>query len=214
MPEAPRSKSFEDYYKNNKGIFYKTFEITINNISTVFDAYWGNPNIIFDNRLLQYHPLATKIFPKWQTDPEIRIYIHEGVEKNYTNAFEFILAHEIGHIWQYSILGINNPRGHVYLRDQERETWADYFAYKYFVKYRNINTFEQFISVLNDCDTLLKIIYNITPDISSNNSFVYRLQFLETLDKKFQIGYSKEDNDIVKVFYSLELMLSLLKELI
>ena len=34
--------------------------------------------------------------------------MHEKLEKKRTNAFEMVIAQEIGHLWLYNVVGFNN----------------------------------------------------------------------------------------------------------
>jgi len=194
---------FDEYYRNNKGIFYKSFETNINNIHNIYDIYWGNPEFIFYNQDIKDQPLALTQFSRWMHDPNTRIYLHEKIEKKYNNAFDFILTHEIGHIWLRDVLGINHPRGHVFI--DNTESWADYFAYIFFQRYRNITNLEQFKNILLDCDNLCKNIYSISHDTPEKFSFVDRIQGLVNLTERIQNEITTNTQQIQHILYSLDL---------
>jgi predicted SprT family Zn-dependent metalloprotease len=208
------NKLFNDYYKNNNGKLFKIFKININNNPLIFDIYWGDPDIIFDKLTLVPYPLAFIKFPKWKNDPNTRIYLHEKVDINYATAFEFILAHEIGHFCLFDIFGINHPKGNVFLDEYTTEVWADFFAYKYFMKYRNINNFEQFEKILIEVDNLQNFIYNITPDVCKEYSFTNKIKDLQLLKEKIQTGYNNGDQNILLMLGTFEKVLIQIKELI
>jgi hypothetical protein len=206
-------ESFKEYYKNNRGIFYKKFEERINNENIIFDIYWGDPNIIFDKQILGLYPMAFIKFPRWKNDPNTRIYLHEKLEKKNAKAFEYVLAHEIGHFWLFNILGINHPKTTFRLGERETEEWADYFAYRFFVKYRNMNKLEQLEEVLKEVENFQRSIYNMDPDIYYKFSFVDKIKDLNILENKIQIAYNNGDQIIIQMLDTLELILNLVKEL-
>ena len=209
------NKLFNDYYKNNNGILYKTFEINIKNTQKTIDIYWGDPNIIFDNHTyLSCSPLAFIKFPRYKNDPDTRIYLHEKVDKKYTIAFEFILAHEIGHFCLFDIFGINHPSGHISLNKYYTEVWADFFAYKYFKKYRNINNLEQFEKVLMEVDNLQNIIYSTTPDVHNEHSFAYKIKDLHVLQESIQIDCNNNAQNTLLMLNTFDEILIQINELI
>jgi len=209
-----KSRLFNDYYINNNGTLYKEFEININNSRKIFDIYWGDPNIIFDKNECLPYPLAFIKFPKYVHEPNTRIYLHEKIDKKYTTAFEFILAHEIGHFCLFDIFGINHPRGNIFLDERNTEIWADFFAYKYFIKYRNINNLENFEKILIEVDNLQNIIYGITPDVCNEYSFTNKIKDLKLLIDKIKIDCNNGEQNILLMLDTFDEILIQIKELI
>jgi len=188
-------KSFNEYYMNNKGIFYKHYDININNTKKSFDIYWGDPDIIFGKSLNVPYPLAFIKFPKWAHEPDTRIYLHEKIELKYSIAFEYILSHEIGHFCLFDIFGINHPMGDIYLNEIETEIWADYFSYLYFRKYRGIIDIEQLEKIFIEIDNLQNLIYNI-PSIDFNKySFINKMEYLRDFPKNIESAIKNNDQN-------------------
>jgi hypothetical protein len=82
MGKVTKNDLFRDYYFNNKGTLYKSFDININNFHHSYDIYWGNPDIIFNNDgYTIYHPLAVTQIPQRKNYPNQRIFLHEKFDK-------------------------------------------------------------------------------------------------------------------------------------
>ena len=203
--------SFYEYYKNNGGILFKKYEIYINNTTSIFDVYWGDPNIIFNQFSNEPYPLAFIKFPKWKHEPNTRIYLHKNIEINNEVAFEFILAHEIGHFCLFDIFGINHPKGNIFLDVHDTEIWADYFAFLYFIKYRNINNLEQLKISLLEVDNLRNNIYNIIPN--DEYSFANKTKYLELFLEKIKL-FSNDDKNISLMLVTFEDILNQIGKLI
>jgi len=182
---------FKDYYKGNKGTFYRHYEITVNNKSRPFDVYFGDPDIIFGKSIDSPYPLAFIKFPKWASEPDTRIYLHEKMKSIYPTAFEYILAHEIGHFCLFDIFGINHPKGFASLNEFRTEVWADYFAYLYFSKYRNIRIIGELENVLSEIDNLQCYLYNIPSSDFCKYSYINKMKYLE----EFYAGLKIDNND-------------------
>jgi hypothetical protein len=173
---------FKDYYFNNKGILFKTFEININTFHYNYDIYWGDPNIIFDKKTLtETFPLAVTIMPHRYNYPNSRIFLHEKLGKDNNNVFELVIMHEIGHLWLHDIIGFNNPSSNNTMRENESELWADYFACNFFLKYRNTNNIEEIYKIFKDANNLQNKIYNLEPNknMKYTNTKIENLKLLE-----------------------------------
>jgi Zn-dependent protease with chaperone function len=127
MSDMLYNELFKDYYLSNRGKKYKSFSIAINRYHYKYDIYWGDPNIIFDKATINVLlPLAVTVIPHRFNYPNPRIFLHEKLEvKN--DAFEVVVAHEIGHLWLHDIIGINNPSTTNCMNESDSEKWADYF---------------------------------------------------------------------------------------
>ena len=206
--------SFNNYHKNNEGMLYRHYDIAINNTSRPFDVYWGNPDIIFGKSLEVPYPLAFIQFPKWASEPDTRIYLHEKIELKYSTAFEYILAHEIGHFCLFNIFGINHQKGNVFINVLETEVWADYFAYLYFNKYRKIHTIEQLECVLSEIDNLQKILYNIPTADFYKYSYRNKIKYLKEFSTKIHIAINKNDKNTHLMLNAFDEILMQINELI
>ena len=187
------NKSFEEYYKNSKGTFYKQYEIIVNNTKKFFDIYWGDPNIIFGKSIDVPYPLAFIKFPQWASEPDTRIYLHDKIEIKYNTAFEYILSHEIGHFCLFDIFGINHPKGNIFLNVNDTEVWADYFAYLYFKKYRNINNIEQLNNILLEVDNLQNLLYNIPSADLNKYSHTNKMKYLNEFSNKIETDINNKN---------------------
>jgi len=195
--------SFKDCYRNNKGTLYRHYEITVNNSIKPFDVYLGDPDIIFRKSIDNPYPLAFIKFPKWANEPDTRIYLHEKIELKYSRAFEYILAHEIGHFCLFDIFGINHPKGNIFLNVFETEVWADYFAYLYFNKYKNIHTIEELESIFLEIDNLQYYLYDILTNDICQYSYTNKLKHLKEFSAKIEIAISNNDKNtglMLKIF--------------
>jgi len=155
---------FKDYYLNNKGVLFRTFEININNFRRRYDIYWGDPNVILDAKALEEDfPLAVTTIPHRYHYPNPRIFLHERLDNRHSAVFELVIAHEIGHLWLHDVIGFNNPSTDYVMKENESEMWADYFSYSYLVKHRRISNFEGFAKILNEVSSLQREIYGLGP---------------------------------------------------
>jgi hypothetical protein len=180
--------SFNEYYKNNMGILFKKFDMIIGNRYLVYDIYWADPGIIFNGiNVIEKLPLAVTIIPKVTSHPNPRIFLHEKLELKYKDVFEFVITHEIGHLWLYDIIGV-----HQHLTPCDVEIWADYFAYNFFIKYRNITKLEQFNNILNKTLILQGQINNI-PHETFNKVFHKKMEDIRMLIEKIKIDQINEN---------------------
>jgi len=139
------SVSFKDYYLGNMGKLFKSFETNINNHHFYYDIYWGDPDIIFDNRVLyDIYPLAVTMIPQSTKYPNSRIFIHEKLDLKFKHEFKIVLAHEIGHLWLHDVVGINHRMTTARMEEHEAEIWADYFAFRTMQKYSEISSLDSF----------------------------------------------------------------------
>lgn len=209
-----RDKLFKEYYFNNEGTLFKSFEISINTFNYSYSIYWGDPDIIFDGKTLrETYPLAVTIIPQRNNYPNPRIYLHEKLETKYNNAFEVVVAHEIGHLWLHDIVGINNPSTSNYMSEKESEIWADYFAFSYFVKYRNINCLEDFSKVLEEASRLQVEIYNLDPGQHMESTFINRMNDLKLLEENISIRIENEKSFMAQMKNAIEITLSALGDI-
>lgn len=199
---------FKDYYFNNKGIFFKTFEININNINNRYEIYWGDPDIIFDRiSLKEKYPLALTIIPRKKNAPHPRIFLHEKLEKKFTNSFEMVIAHEIGHLWLHDVVGVNHPMTNNSMEEYETEIWSDYFAYEFFVKYRNVYSLEIFNKIIEEAINLQMYIYNLNPEQYMKYVYTERVENLKILDNKVKIGVGNRDQTMIQMLKAIEITL-------
>lgn len=145
MKEKSQYEIFNDYWHSDGGTFYKKIEFSIDNCSFASDIYWADPNIIFhDIAVDKYLPLAKTVIPVYTNHPYPRIFVHHNLTRKYKDIFEYVVTHEIGHLWLYEILGTKAEfTGH------ELEAWADLFSCIFFMKYRNVEDLDQFNKTLN-----------------------------------------------------------------
>ena len=208
------SKSFKEYYRNNNGICYKQYEIIVNNSKKSFDIYWGDPNIIFKKSFDIPYPLAFIKFPQWASEPDTRIYLHENIENKNNTAFEYILSHEIGHFCLFDIFGINHPKGNIFLNVDDTEVWADYFAYLYFKKYRNINNIEQLYDIFLEVDNLQKFLYDIPSTDFDKNSYTNKMDYLKKFSNKIETAINNRDENTHLMLNTFDEILIQIKELV
>ena len=167
-----RKELFRDYYLNNKGILFKSFQINIRNFRYRYDIYWGDPSVIFDAKALaEDFPLAVTTISHRYHDPNPRIFLHEKLDQKHNNVFELVIAHEIGHLWLHDIVGFNNPSTNSFMNESESEIWADYFSYSYFVKYRHTTCLDGFTKILKDASSLQLKIYDLDPKLYVETTF-------------------------------------------
>jgi hypothetical protein len=194
LNESHHNDLFKDYYFNNKGILFKSFELNINNINNSYDIYWGDPNIIFDRKtLISTFPLAVTIIPKRLNYPNPRIFLHDKLDKNIINVFEMVITHEIGHIWLHDIVGFNNLSTSYYMDENESEVWADYFSYYFFKRYRNIDCLNKYQKILEEVSELQIKIYYFDPKLSIEVTLTNKMDKLKILEDKIKLQLL-EDN--------------------
>jgi hypothetical protein len=171
----------------NNSIFYKQIKLFLEPRSFIFDIYWADPRSIFKEEIIDRLPLASTVFPNGNNIPNPRIYLHTNLTIEYKSVFEAVIAHEIGHLWLYDIIHVHNQ-----LTPDEREVWADYFAFYFFAKYRNITDLEQFSQILNEVLLFQGKIYNIPPS-SFDSVFGRKAEDINALVENIQLEYSKGD---------------------
>ncbi len=214
MDNTSYNDLFKDYYFNNKGIVFKSFEININNFHSRYDIYWGDPNIIFDERtLIKTFPLAVTTIPHRYNYPNPRIFLHEKLEKKYNNVFELVITHEIGHLWLHDIVGFNNPSTSNIMKENESEIWADYFSYSFFVKYRNITCFENFIKILEEASNLQIKIYDLDPKQHMEFTFTRKIENLKLKEKKINFEYENGNPTVIQMKNAIEITLNALGDI-
>ncbi len=158
------AKIFRDYYYTNKGRLYKSFEININSFQHSYDIYWGDPEIIFDDKTRKISsPLAVRIMPTRMNAPNPRVFIHEELTQEHGNVFELVVAHEVGHLWLDDIVGLTRPTAEFYVDEHRAEVWADYFAYSYFCKYRDLNNLDDFLNIMKEAGRVQSQLYHREP---------------------------------------------------
>jgi len=172
---------FRDYYLNDLGKKYKSFEISINGFHYNYDIYWGDPAIIFDSKTMNtLLPLAVTTISHRENYPNPRIFLHDKLE-NKNEAFVVVVAHEIGHLWLHDIIGFNNPSTTYIMNETESEKWADYFSYCYFKKYRNATDYNIFSSKLRDVAILQMKIYELNNEQTADLNYYKRDSELKKL---------------------------------
>jgi hypothetical protein len=205
---------FSDYYFNNKGTLYKSFEISINNFHGSYDIYWGDPNVIFDKRSLkEKFPLAVTTIPHRYNYPNPRIFLHEKLENMFNNIFEVVIAHEIGHIWLHDIIGFNNPSTNNVMKENESEIWADYFSYSYFIKYRNINCLVNFIKILEETSNFQIKLYNLSPEQHMEFTFTRKIESLKLLEENINYGFKVGNQITIQMINTIEMTLNALGDI-
>lgn len=204
---------FKDYYFNNKGILYKSFEININDFHGSYDIYWGDPNIIFDDKSSkESFPLAVTTISNIVNYPKPRIFIHNKLEKEYKNVFEMIIAHEIGHLWLHDIVGLTQQKK-CYMNEKVAEIWADYFSYKYFIKYRNIYKLNQFVEIFKEVSSFQLELYNLAPNIYMEYTFNQKVKKLKLLDENNISKLENDDQVIIQMENAIEITLNALGDI-
>jgi len=191
-----QSDRFREYYYGNKGTKYKSFEFRINNSHQEYDIYWGDPNVIFDEKTrMNGSPLAVRIMPTRLNAPNPRIFIHEKLTQEHNDIFELVVAHEIGHLWLDDVVGLSRPTAEFYINNQQAEIWADYFAYSFFKKYRSMESLEEFGYVLKEAGNLQSQLYNSDPD-RIEQATNERIADLHELEKGIEKDL-KDNNQII-----------------
>lgn len=199
---------------NNKGIFFKSFEININNFHSSYDIYWGDPIEIFDKKTLkETFPLAVTVIPHRNNYQNPRIFLHDKLEKKYNNAFEMIIAHEIGHLWLHDVVGFNHPMTRNFMNEYDSEIWADYFAYSFFAKYRNINSLEKFNKIIKKASNLQIQIYNLDPKQHMENVNKKKIENLKILDDKVKMELKNRNLKMIQMIKAIEITLNSLGDL-
>jgi len=208
MGKVTKNDLFRDYYFNNKGTLYKSFDININNFHHSYDIYWGNPDIIFNNDgYTIYHPLAVTQIPQRKNYPNPRIFLHEKFDKKNTSVFEMVVAHEIGHLWLHDIVGLSNPNCDYCISEDKAETWADYFAYCFFVKYRNIDCLVNFNEIQLKAVELQIEIYNADPEQQYKLANA-NIENLKILKQHINSAISNGDQVISQILEAIEITLT------
>ena len=214
MDNTYHNDLFKDYYFNNKGTLFKSFEININNFHSSYDIYWCDPSIIFDERtLIETFPLAVTTISHRYNYPNPRIFLHEKLERKYNNVFEMVIAHEIGHLWLHDIVGFNNPSTSNFMKENESEKWADYFSYSFFVKYRNINCLENFIKILEEASNLQIKIYNLDPNQHKEFTFTRKIENIKLFEEKINFEFKDGNTTIIQMKNAIEITLNTLRDI-
>ncbi len=214
MDNNSHNDLFKDYYFNNKGILFKSFEINISKFHSRYDIYWGDPNIIFDVRTLtKTFPLAVTTIPHRYNYPKSRIFLHEKLRRKYDNVFELVIAHEIGHLWLHDIVGFNNPSTSSFMKEDESEIWADYFSYSFFIKYRNITCFENFIKILEEAGNLQIKIYDLDPKQHMEFTFAGKTDNLRLKEERINFEYKNGNPTIIQMKNAIEITLNALGDI-
>ena len=200
---------FKDYYFNNKGLFYKTFETNINKCHYTYDIYWGDPKIIFGsgNGTGNNYSLAVSIIPQRKDYPNSRIYLHEKLELKNKNVFEVVVAHEIGHLFLHDVIGINHQMTIDYMEESETEIWADYFAYKYFKKYRKINTIEQFFNIMEEASYFQMELYNLNSIEYKEYTYYKKIEKIKLLNDKIDSEINNPDSKLNQIVSAIDITL-------
>ena len=167
---------FRDYYFQNKGTLFRSFEIAINDFHYSYDIYWGDPSVIFAPRALaQEFPLAVTTIPHRYHYPKPRIFLHDKLERKYDRVFELVVAHEIGHLWLHDIVGFNNPATRNPISEEDSEVWADYFAYSFFINYGRVSSLDAFAGVLEEASNLQLQVYDLDPKVHRELTFTRKM---------------------------------------
>ena len=152
---------FRDYYYTDRGKLYKSFDIKIGSFQEKYDIYWGEPEIIFDDNTRKYSfPLAVRVLPTRLHTPNPRIFVHDELTQEHRAVFELVVAHEIGHLWLDDVVGITRPTADFYVDAIRAEAWADYFAFCFFRKYRDLVDIETFCTIMKDAVRIQSQLYN------------------------------------------------------
>jgi hypothetical protein len=206
--------SFRDYYLNNKGILFKSFEINISDFHYRYDIYWGDPNVIFDARALaEDFPLAVTTIPHRYNHPNPRIFLHEKLEKKHNSVFELVIAHEIGHLWLHDIVGFNNLSTSSFMNERESEIWADYFSYSYFAKHRHISSLDGFAKILKEASDFQLQIYDLDPKLHMEITFIRKMEKLKAKIEEIELKYKKGNPTIIHLKNAIEITLNALGDI-
>lgn len=206
----PRSELFREYYRTNMGQLYKHLEFCINGRVFKYDIYWGDPAIIFDSSAIRNHSLAVAVTPKWAHDPDPRIFLHEKLTTRFRNAFEMIVAHEIGHMWLYDIVGLTRPESVNCIDETEAEVYADYFSFRFFLKYRGIGTLEQFSGIIDEASACTRYVYGLDPVPGPDSLLAQKKEDLAAFVKNWNVGIERGDVFILQVDNAIDLTLDAL----
>ncbi len=213
MKNTSYNDLFKEYYSTNKGIIFKSFEININSSHYSYDIYWGDPNIIFDEKILEKtFPLAVTTIPHRYNYPRPRIYLHEKLEKKYTNVFELVISHEIGHLWLHDIVGFNNPSTCNFMDEKESEIWADHFSFSFFVKYRN-TLIGDFIRILEEAGNLQIKIYGLDPEQYTESIFTKKIKNFKVDEAKIDFQFRNGNPVIIQMEKAIEITLKALGDI-
>ena len=152
--------NLREYHELDKGVSYKAFGLSVGNRYFNYDIYWGDPEVLFDKEIIRMLPLATVAFPARRSNSCPRIYLHEKLTLEHKDAFEYVVMHEIGHLWLYEIIGVHHQ-----LQRNDTEVWADYFAFNFFKKHRGVGSFDRFKDILNETLVLHGVIYGYPKEV-------------------------------------------------
>ena len=198
---------FRDYYYTNKGRLYKSFDININSFQQEYDIYWGDPEIIFDDKTRKNSsPLAVKIMPTRVNAPNPRIFIHEGLTQEHGNVFELVVTHEIGHLWLDDVVGLTRPSAKFYVDPIRAEAWADYFAYTYFRKYRDLNDLDVFCSIMRETGRVQSLLYHREPAVTLKG-MDEKISELKNLNQSIKDGLAVKNPVFSQIAEAIEITL-------
>jgi len=199
---------FKDYYFSNKGILYKTFETNINKCHYIYDIYWGEPEIIFEGgNGKNNYSLAVSIIPQRKNYPNSRIYLHKKLGLNNKNIFEVVVAHEIGHLFLHDVIGINHQMTNSYMKESETEIWADYFAYSFFKKFREINAIEEFYSIMKETSDFQMQLYNLDVTEYKESTYYNKIKNVKLLDDKINMEMTNPYSVLNQIINAIEITL-------
>lgn len=214
ISNTSRNDLFRDYYVNNKGKLCKSFVIKINNSHMSYDIYWGDPNLIFDKKTLkESYLLAVTVIPNRNSSQNPRMFLHEKIEQKYGRSFEMIVAHEIGHIWLHDVVGFNHPMTENSMVENESENWADYFAYRFFGRYRNTTCLGNFNKILKAVINLQAQIFNLDPMQHIKCEYSKRISNLGELDGDVEIEIKNGKPRMMQMISAMEITLDSLGDI-
>jgi len=196
------------YLINNEGDLYKSIAIIINNMKYNYNIYWGDPKIIFDEKVIKKElPLAITIISHIKSIPKSCIYLHKQFDEKYKSIFEMVVIHEIGHLWLHDIVGFNNPCTYHYMEENESENWSNYFSYKYFAKYKNMNHINEFFNLLKSANNIQMEIYNIENKGYFHSILVRKIDYFKKFTENINIKINEEDRFIKHMNNAIEITL-------
>ena len=193
---------------------YKTVTLEINDWKRSYTVYWGEPEDIFNEKDIErIHPLAITIIPKRLNLPDTHISLHNRLKDFPGLGFEFVIAHELGHIWLHDVLGFNFNINSPSIGEFDSEVYADFFAYSFFKNYRGIKT-------VTDLKPIFDEIFNIQTQTYTNLSlkpledyYIDRLNYLSDHDSKFTLALKNKDTKTLQIEQGLELTINSLGQL-
>jgi hypothetical protein len=205
---------FREYYHGNSGRLYKSFQLEIGNHKYKYDIYWGDPKVIFDSRsIADKYPLAVTAIPHRYPSPNPRVFLHEELEEKYGNAFEFVVTHEIGHLWLHDIIGFNNPSTENLMNESDSEIWADYFAYSFFLKYRQTAGLDAFEKVLKEASDIQLKMYKLDPERHIEFTFIRKLDNLKRHKEGIELQCEKGNQIYIHMKNATEITLNALGDI-